>query len=64
MVVSVVGSRSNGPDGLLARLQRRTACIAVVALTMIHTNRGKGYLNLQNFRGTKTKARMGTYTSS
>jgi hypothetical protein len=32
-----VGSRSNGLDGLLARLHRRTPCIAVVANTKART---------------------------
>jgi energy-coupling factor transporter transmembrane protein EcfT len=31
----MVGSRSNGSDSLLARLHRRTACIAVVAMILI-----------------------------
>jgi hypothetical protein len=40
MVVSMVESQFNGSDGLLARLHRRTACIAVVALsTLFHDPR-------------------------
>jgi hypothetical protein len=37
MVVSVVGSESNESDGLLARLHRSTACIAVLAFVLATT---------------------------
>jgi hypothetical protein len=35
----MVGSRSNGSDGLVARLHRRTACITVVALNICPNRR-------------------------